>query len=322
LRTATRPRDFAAKLRLTAAALGCDSQKALDAAFRAADPNTAFDLARSYKWIQGRSLPRSPRLYAEWARLLDTGHTADWLLACDLDAFVLAVASRYGLSPDALRERVGAAPATRALEPRDSFMCGAYATYTRAQSPHFAGRLLRGSIVIVPAPRPADGMVATLVQHFAGMRAAFEGPALVMGSGLALQLRSTTGTLAPAFCALFRPTPPASLLAGMICSYTALHPGTQPPYATRILAVRVPDAAADTIEASNRYLDLHEDPGRDLAALGLPIAEAADLPARLAAWVQGDKEAGAVGTRLSPEEYAELVAACDRLWISALTRAA
>ena len=35
-------RDFGAKLRLTAMLFGCDNQKALDALFREADPNTDF----------------------------------------------------------------------------------------------------------------------------------------------------------------------------------------------------------------------------------------------------------------------------------------
>ena len=65
-------RDFGAKLRITAAALGCASQKDLCARFREANPGTIFELDRSYKWMQGRALPRSVGLYEDWAALLGT----------------------------------------------------------------------------------------------------------------------------------------------------------------------------------------------------------------------------------------------------------
>jgi hypothetical protein len=62
-RDARTVRSIAEKLRLTAAALDCAGQKELCAAFRRVNPNTTFALDRSYKWMQGRSLPRSARLY-------------------------------------------------------------------------------------------------------------------------------------------------------------------------------------------------------------------------------------------------------------------
>ena len=68
-------RDFGAKLRITAAALGCASQKDLCARFREANPGTIFELDRSYKWMQGRALPRSVGLYEDWAALLGTGRS-------------------------------------------------------------------------------------------------------------------------------------------------------------------------------------------------------------------------------------------------------
>ena len=52
-------RGLAAKLRITAALLGCATRKELCARFRSVNPATEFDLERSYKWLQGRALPRS-----------------------------------------------------------------------------------------------------------------------------------------------------------------------------------------------------------------------------------------------------------------------
>ena len=90
-------RAVAAKLRLTAALLGCASQKELCAVFRQANPTTEFDLGRSYKWIQGRSLPRSPRVYKDWAGVLGMDRSADWIATCTLDAFVEALCTRHAV---------------------------------------------------------------------------------------------------------------------------------------------------------------------------------------------------------------------------------
>jgi len=50
---------FAHKLSITAAILNCATRKELCARFRNVNPATEFELERSYKWLQGRALPRS-----------------------------------------------------------------------------------------------------------------------------------------------------------------------------------------------------------------------------------------------------------------------
>ncbi len=312
LRSRIRTRDFGAKLRITAAALGCTSQKALDALFRAADPDTAFDLARSYKWIQGRAVPRNPKVYDEWARLLDTARGPDWLTASSLEDFADTVGRRHGIAPERLLALARAGPDAGAP---DRFLAGSYAVYTSAQSPYFSGRLLRGSLAVTTAKTPGGSLAATLVEQFAGLRASFTGPLLTTEHGLTMALYSATGTVGPVFIGVFRPTPPASLLAGIIMSFAAVHPGGQPPYAARLLAVRVPDKAAGTIEGSNRYLAQGESPGRDLRALGLRVDTVPDMPARMAEWLAGDAWPWAGSDRLSPSDHADLVDRGDRLWL-------
>lgn len=313
-------REFGPKLRATAMALGCDSQKDLAAAFRAANPNTAFDPARSYKWMQGRALPRAARLYEEWARLLDAGRSAAWLAAAPIEAFVQVVGARHGIAPEALRERagLGADPvaAGYGILP-DDFVCGAYATFSHAQSPHFAGRIIRGSACIAPAPRRADGLVATVAQRWAGQRAAAHGRARLFGHSLSLQLDVPTGNVAPLFCSLFRPTPPASVLAGIMCATTAIHPGGQPPYATRVVMVRVPLTAPE-LEESNRYLDPgeHERLGTELGRLGLPVGLVPDLNGRLLACLRAESSWASGSDRFPLPDYACLVDTCNRLWFA------
>ena len=319
-------REFGAKLRLTAAALGCGSQKELAAAFRRASPDTAFELARSYRWMGDRALPRARRVYDEWAALLALDRPADWLLGCGLDEFAALLAVRHGTEPGALRARAGlagpdavAAGRTAARRPaEDDPACGVYACYSHAQSPYFRGRVSRGTLLIAPAPRRFDGLVATYDQALPGGPAHASGPVQSRAAALCATLLPPNPALAPVSLSLFRPNPPASVLAGLMLGVTALSPGLQTPYATRIAALRVPGDAAET-EASNRYLDPGEwPPGRELAALGL--AAAAELAAGLAAFLAGGAaEPG--GDNVSADGHVALVAACDRAWL-ATSRAA
>ena len=100
-------RDFAAKLRITAAVLGCASQKELCAQFHRVNPGTTFDLDRSYKWMQGRALPRSAKLYDDWALLLGTERSPVYLQSCTLGDFLDLACERFGLSREALVARAG-----------------------------------------------------------------------------------------------------------------------------------------------------------------------------------------------------------------------
>jgi hypothetical protein len=316
--------DFAAKLRVTALVLGCATQKALAAAFRAADPNTDFDLSRSYKWIQGRALPRSSKLYAEWAALLDTGASPRALASCSLEAFCAEVARRYGHSPAELLAYAHEGGQALAAPPRgpDEYLCGTYAYYVPAQSRHYAGQLVRGSLVIRPHDRPGERLCATFVQHFAGLRAEFVGPAWSAAHGLAMQLTNPAGTFAPVQIGVFRPTPPSSLLVGVVSSFVAIHSGSQPPYAARLVAVRVPGHADAPIEASNRYMPpTEEEIAFDLDGIGLPTEAAAELPRLMAAWLMARSDR-AGGDQLSADDHTRLAELGDRLWIAATRKPA
>src|SRR5215468_8636538 len=115
-------RDFAAKLRITAAALGCASQKDLCAQFLRVNPGTTFDLERSYKWMQGRALPRSAQLYDDWALLLGTERSPAYLQSCTLDDFLELACERFGLRREAIVARAGldVAPRPEMAEQRNA----------------------------------------------------------------------------------------------------------------------------------------------------------------------------------------------------------
>jgi len=316
-------RDLPEKLRLTAALLGCASQKDLCAAFRRVNPHSDFDLERSYKWMQGRAAPRSARVYEDWASLVGVDEERmSWLASCGLGEFVDAVCARHGLDRTSLLRRAGlgsgaaaGADGTAAAGGPDGFVCGAYACYSHAQAPYYRGRLIRGALVIEPAARRWEGLVAAYSQALAGGRAEASGPVGMYGRAMCLELRVPSPGMAPLFCSLFRPSPPASVLAGVMCGVTAMHPGGQPPYATRIAMVRVPAAAAAGLQASNRYLDQAEGPiSRDLAALGLRLLDPEGLDAQFDRFLRPGEGSGGCD-QASLDDYAALAMACDRNWL-------
>ena len=105
---------------------------------------------------RARSLPRSVRLYEDWAALLGTGRPLAWLQSCTVDEFLELLCGHFEVSREALVARAGpgAAPQPEAAapEPRDALpgrrLAGAYACYSHAWSPYFEGRIIRGSLVV------------------------------------------------------------------------------------------------------------------------------------------------------------------------------
>lgn len=318
-------REIASKLRLTATLLGCASQKELCAAFRRVNPQTGFDLERSYKWVQGRTLPRSPRIYEDWSAVLGLDRPGAWVASSELGEFVEAVAARHGADREALLLGAGISRGTapQATGPEEDYICGTYACYSHAQSPYYRGCIIRGALSIEPAARRAEKLTARYSQALAVGHAFVAGPVL-RGAGRALTLILTAGSSGamPCISQLLLPAPPGSLLAGNMSSFIMVDPNGQPPYATRIAMIRVP-AAIEAVEASNRYIA--PEPmalTRDLAALGLRVANSTGLEARLACFLTAAGESASGTDRVSMADHVALSAACDRAWLDTLAAAA
>ncbi|SFH98079.1 hypothetical protein [Albimonas pacifica] len=295
--------------------LGCDSQKALAALFREADPDTDFDVARSYKWMQGRAAPRSAKLYEEWAALLDVGRPGSWLAACDLATFVATLEIRHGDAAAGLRASLGLPPdAAVSREPR-AFLPGRFALYSMAQSPYYEDKLIRADLHLAPAAEAESGHLARVRESFAGVEAAWSGEIERNVQGLSGELRSESDAFGPVYLALVTPTLPASLLAGVTVGFVSLQPGAQRPYAARIAAVRVPPAAGETLSESNRYIDTDAEVAADLRALGLPVDRAPDFVPDLVRWL---RRPVASDRPLSPATVTDLVSAADRIWLATL----
>ncbi len=319
-------RDFARKLRITAALLGCASQKDLCARFRTVNPRTAFALDRSYKWMQGRALPRTAAVYADWAVLLDVGRPVAWLAACSVDEFLDLVCGRHEVSRAALvgpleRGADGAAPpardtGARAL-PIGGYLAGAYGCYSHAWSPHFRGKIVRGALTIEPAgANAAPGLAATYSQSIPFGRLTVQGPVALTSRSIYLDLSEPAHRRRVSMC-LFLPAPPASVLAGVMMGTPAIDSEAQPA-ATRVVMVRIPAAdAAAALEDSNRYLALAAEPlSGDLAAHGVVAGRrsAAELDALLECFLTGAGEPG-THIQVAAAEYARLALAFDRLLI-------
>ncbi len=304
---------FATKLRLTAAVLGCDSQKALCARFRSANPRTHFEPERAAKWLQGRATPRNSDVYDDWARVLDIGQPGDWLMECSVEAFLDAVTRRYRVDAHTLRRRASVWEPAPAVDGQDrprgvqQYLCGSYACYSWSWSPYHRGQIIRGALSIAPA-RKRLSLVATYSEQLVGTPVRFSGEVILAGRTLHLDLRAP-GQGAPLFCSLFLPSPPASVMSGMMSGVSYVGHAPQPS-ATPFVAVRVPDDP----ESTNRYFKLEPDVlAADLAALGLRLAAPADVDACMRDLLQRDSNGGS--WQVSAADQANLTAALDRPYL-------
>ena len=311
--------DLAEKLRLTADLLGCASQKDLCAAFFAVNPATEFSLDRSYKWLQGRAQPRSGRIYEDWVKLLGLPCSPGWIASCSVREFASALGERHGEDAEALLARLASSnPAAQAMSgapAADNGLCGSYACFSYAQSPYYHGQLIRSALKI--EARAAGGLTATYSQVIAPGLVQLRGPVHSNRRALAITLVETPPDIPPAFIMLFQPTPPVSVLTGMLCCTVAVHPGNQPPYATRFVAVRVPPSAEAPLAASSGYIDPREQHpvSNDLRRLGLPIKHDGSVEACVLSVLQGRSNGPPGSDQVPQADYTALARALDQFWL-------
>lgn len=145
---------FARKLSLTAVLLGCGTRKELCARFRTVNPQTEVDLERSFKWLQGRALPRSPTVYEDWARLIGTHRGGTWISACSEEAFLDELCLLYGANRNDLLARAQRflGEGGGAITTSDALL-GQFVAYSWAWSPFHTGELIRGRLSFAEAAR-------------------------------------------------------------------------------------------------------------------------------------------------------------------------
>lgn len=283
-------RDIDQKLRVTMVLVGAVTCKDLATAFRRVNPMTSFDVDRAYKWIQGRARPRELRLYEDWAKVVDLERPAAWVADCTLDDFIEVICARHDCDRDALerqREPSHRSVAGQSKDPSLS-LAGTYVCYSHAWSPYFRGQLIRGELSITQPDGP-QRVVACYSERLPTSRLHLVGPLAVVGRALHLDLRETGGNGRMFFC-LSLPTPPASVLAGLMCGATIIDPDAQPSV-TRIVMIRLP-APSMRESSAVAYLPPQTSVAGDLASLGLPIPNPVAVDDGIGAFLTGGREAG------------------------------
>jgi hypothetical protein len=257
--------EFAEKLQLTAQALGCATQKELCARFIELNPATHFTLQNSYKWIKGRSLPRSGGVYRDWAQLLDLDRSAQFLVNCPLDIFSSLLSARYGLDPAGFETQPGEGTNAGAR----SLLEGNYACYSLAWSKAARGQLIRGTLSI--SLDADDSMSAHYQEQVPGGALGYSGRVHRTSRTVSMMLEDAENEHM-LFISCLLPLPPGTILTGLLAG-SAYHDLEGRPTAVRMLCVRSMKPH-EAVAQGNRYLDTSavtinldlEDLGYDLRA--------------------------------------------------------
>lgn len=312
-------RDIDRKLRLTAALLGVPARKDLAAAFRRVNPNTTFDVTRADKWLHGRAKPRDPKVYEDWSKLLGLERPGHWIASCNYAEFLAEVAALHGRDPEELSRRLDAQGRPPAHEAPGLSLAGTYASYSHAWSPYFRGRLIRGSLVI-GAPTRAKGRgaggtdqpAARYAEVLPTGRLELDGTVAVDKRSLRIQVSDATQVSQYVAFTLFPPSPPVSVLAGLMFGTTLIGPDAQPS-STRVVLIRLPGPNA-RLEQEAAYLPAGASIGRDLQALGLPVGEPDAVDRPLDAFMRGGGRDGI--DQVSGAAHRELLEVFDRNWLT------
>lgn len=305
-------RDFGEKLRLTAAALSCESRKDLAAAFRRANPTTHFDVERADKWLRGRALPRDESVYRDWHRVVALDRDLHWLLTCSPGELATALADKHGISADRLLaqpEPFGRAKAAATGNVPEPSIAGRYVVYALSFSPYRAGQLTRGLVDIWSA---GAGQLASYVEQLQFGPVRFDGPVTFGGRGTQLKLTRTDALAVPLDFHLFLPSQPSYALAGLMCGSTTLEL-VSPPTVSRTVLVRLPDSAPPPVD-----LDLYVSEGTslaaELAACGLPLVDLAAADAVLRRLLLGSTRPGM--DQVPADDYATLISVFHQQWLA------
>lgn len=296
------------KLRLTAALLGVIARKDLAAAFRRANPNTAFDVVRADKWLHGRARPRELQVYEDWSRVLGLDRSGRWVADCSFDDFLAEVSARHGRDPEELLGQLDRFGGRSAPEGPGLSLAGTYVAYSHAWSPYFRGRLMRGALSVGASTRP-DRLPVSYTEVLPTVRMQLDGEMVVDKRTLRIDVADATRTSQWLTFSLFPASPPVSVLGGVMCGATLLGLDAEPSM-SRIVLIRL-TAASARLRSAEAYLPLGASLGEDLRSLGLALDDAAGIDRCLTTFLTGG--AGGGVDQVPTSGYRELVGLFDRL---------
>jgi hypothetical protein len=305
-------RDIVRKLRLTATALGLVTRKDLAAAFRRANANTSFVLGRADKWLQGRAQPRELQVYEDWSKVLELDRPGQWIADCDIEAFIDEICARRDLDREALLRGLELTT-DRGMPGSALELSGTFVCYSHAWSPYFHGRLIRGALSVNADASPARPLV-TYTEVLPTGPMVLKGSLSVVSRGLHALVSDDSGSAQVLTFSLFRPSPPASVLAGFMSGTTVLGPDAQPS-ATRLVAIRLPAAAA-RLRSADAYLPLQGSVAADLTLLGLRLDDPDIVDRCLDEFLNSGSGRF---DQIPVPTYRALADVFDRIWLTATT---
>lgn len=302
-------KDIDRKLRLTAALLGAVARKDLAAAFRRVNPATSFDIGRADKWLQGRARPRERQIYEDWSKVLGLDRPGTWIAACDLDAFIDELCARHGRDRDELLGLLDPSAARGLRDAAGLDLAGTYVCYSHAWSPYFRGRLMRGALSITD--NRADRASASYTEVLPTGQMRLDGMLAVDKRALRIEVSDATRISQYLHFSLFPPSPPYSVLVGLMLGTTLIGPDAQPSV-SRIAMIRLPQQRPH-LKTSDAYLPPGSSLAADLERLGLPIDDPASVDDVLGSFLTTGGGDGV--DQVSQADYRTLVDLFDRLWL-------
>ena len=303
-------RDIDRKLRLTAALLGTVTRKDLAAAFRNANSNTSFDIGRADKWLQGRSRPRELSIYDDWAKVLGLSRPGLWIADSDVDTFLEEIGRRHHRDTQELRRLADESGGTGGRQAPGVELAGNFVCYSHSWSPYFRGQLVRGELSIV-STAGTGRLTASYSERLPTGPMKLDGTASLNKNDLRLEVRDATGSAQVLTFCLFPPTPPASVLGGLMMGTTLIGPEAQPSV-SRVIMVRLPPAKPRQ-GSRDAYLPTQGSIAEDLGALGLHIQQAATLDQSMGEFLNGGRGSF---DQVPVSAYRALVDLFDRTWLA------
>lgn len=302
--------DIDRKLRLTAALLGTVGRKDLAAAFRRVNANTPFDVGRADKWLHGRAQPRERQVYDDWAKVLGIDRPGQWIADCDIETFLDEICRHHARDrEDLVRSLTTSGSRTNGQAPT-SELTGTFASYSHAWSPYFRGRLICGELSVQVEPG-SSRLAATYLQNLPTGVVQLHGSVTQNQRTLVVDLYHAE-TNERYSMSIFRPMPPVSVMVGYFIGVTTFLSPDMELTASRIVFIRLPPASVRRSTAAHLAEDASM--AADLATLGLPVQNPAEVDRRLGAFLMTGHDRGI--DRIAADQYAALTELFDRNWLS------
>jgi hypothetical protein len=309
-------RHLAAKLRITAAALGCTSRKDFCNRFHAVNPATICVLDRLHKWLQARASPRSAQFYDDWSRVVGSQRPGSWFAGCSIEALLAELVALFDADPQMLLQAEplgppsGIAPQILSSDDPMAFLAGTYVCYSYSWSPYYRGKMVRSSLSLTPTPNRQLAIIYN--ETLAGRIFRFEG-IVVQGAG-AVVLPVIDPVSRVYLCmTLFTPRPPVSVLCGMLSGVTVLDHEPRPS-ASRFVAARLP--VGHNADGTNRYLEVTRRVfSNDLRCYGFPVDKFPDVDPIIQLFLDTDARVPNI-SQIPASQQVELVGVFDQFHLA------